>query len=310
LVFEESRAPERWRVFVAGLCFIEFYTQFVCNGCWLWDLMSDSWYRRSSSGDEYGYYVMRAVFECIRAIAFWGLGRALWRRRRTTVVWFGEIVLTSVVIQLIVLRDDRVWRRPFHWWGIEIGSDAHPTLAYAMSLLFSLAWLLPWAILLICALLVFRRTRRGREIRRPPWIVLAAAWMFSMCILNVVQNGWSSWINVASQLDEWLSLDTHMFSVLHVALPFLAGAWLLWTWKGAYLLPIVIAAVEILSGAAFTWSWLPRVVMADGSWRLALNRALFDALFVWWVAAAAPWLLIALLAWRSRTAETRVSPST
>ena len=93
-----SDASAEWRRFVAGLCFIEFYYQFATAGVTLWNKTHPGFRIHARLDPSESCYLIELSAGILRAIAFFFIGRALWRRKRSVSFWLICGILASLAM--------------------------------------------------------------------------------------------------------------------------------------------------------------------------------------------------------------------
>jgi len=306
IVQTEPETPYDWRRFVAILCFIEFFWQFVAAGQ---DLAEEPLrFHERRTAEAQLCIVLDGVVRMVRACAFYACGRSLWYSRGPT-IWYlcAAIILSMLTVATATVKCvvfyGRYYLGALHsQYGIEF-TDVRIIAAF-----FALNQL-PWLAILVTALWSTPRDRY--RWRSQPWIWPAAAWCLGAVPMMAVRifpcDG-----SVANALS-----TSSAASYLWCVLPILAGvcllahrreartfafctvmvfavptAWNLYHWD-----LIIHAFILSLWGSAqrAIVDFMPR----PSPWTyLLLNRGTFRWMIIDMIARVGPWLLIALYAWR------------
>lgn len=285
----KGKAPDDWRRFLAVLCFIQFYIQFVCKGYSLWCSLG-YWV-----GSEYEYnlfYLFSHIVGFLRAIAFWGFGRALWRNKPFASCWLIVIVASSIMsfyVGILELANyDLGGSVHWAWFGFEIKQIIARAIELAIEHL-------RWFLLLVVGMVYLLRPRRWEASARRPWDMLAVACSLAVSIENLCLGEWSWWSNIEREAIIIFSLRlSPWLSIAHIIMPLLTTIVLYLCFRISGLFAMILVAGETL--AVFcTLRWcLPPSMQSDGSFPYILNTGFFFNFFVWWVYYAGPWLLIAI----------------
>ena len=286
-VYDSDHPPGDWRRFVALLCFMEFWVQFIWNGRALVAVLTSRSWRRPD--DELLSLVTCGANVCM-ALYFWSLGRALWRGHPR--VWrhiAGILVCSTFVVwaDAAGLRNAHFTFRGMDW--------AQGSFNLVIELAFRHVDQVRWLFLLLASCFL---PRNWSNKRRSPWVFLAAAWSLGMAA-SAIELLPESWWNLSLFILGTTSFDSQqILAAVSVGLPVLLAVWLFVTQRLAWSIPLILALLHLLNIATYALRWVPTVRCADGSWKLVLNQRAFDLLFVrpFWFAGA--WLLIAFWAWR------------
>ena len=277
-----------WRRFVAILCFIFFYEQFVKAGLGL--LGQDRPFYLSCVR-PYQFWIV--LTQLIAAVSMYLCGRSLWYNGRFE-QWWLTIALAAVLGSRIIAA----YFQEMHWALFLYG--------YHNGIAFPIQRALPWLALLSIALWNTRtpalKDRRGR----PAWVRAAAAW--SLC------NSFPfiAYVSVYHFFHESYPMqrEDHLWEVMEGWLPLLAAMFLL---KGirmarlpaiammllgvtlcvdAYMLTSFVQSSLITLFASVSYS-IPQDFSAFPLGCSLLNEYLFHMVFVESVLRAGPWLVIA-----------------
>lgn len=286
IIQEESHTPGDWRPFVAGLCFIEFYTQFVSWGQHLVLFIREE-HRPTPLDKTALVLLLRCAIGLLCASAFLGYGRALWQKRPTTGYWLTRVIALSVasIAATFLTMDDLSVPNSWRWFRYLIGA----TWASAPNNL-------PWLGLLLAGVWDAYR-RRNRHARAASWVTFATIW----CAFTVPY--WCDW--------GWL-LPRDRETVTGLTVTVLTGLCLMMRRKEARSFAMgtgAVSAVPVIQSVRL-WMILTHAACVGvlvstheplplPSWSsFFLYRDVFKLLCVDLVGVSGPWVLIAIYAWR------------
>jgi hypothetical protein len=176
IIQERPADPGNWRQFVALLCLIEFYTQFVSSGQQI--AMELEYHRRGTAlTDEEFRAILDGAAGVLRAVMMFGLGRSLWRRSQWVRYWIlrtlGVSIFCVVLGALSCLTERSGWG-PYVSTGDEWVRPIHIVSAPIAALIWN-APHFPWLGLLLAGLWYAWRDRRPTK-HIQPWVAFAAIW--------------------------------------------------------------------------------------------------------------------------------------
>ncbi len=309
LVQTRSDTGTDWRRFVAVLCFIEFYSEFVCAGHslhWTWTM---SWMWSFAPAERWCETVEYSL-RVLRAGAMFGLGRALWRNLPTDWRWLLWCVGFSLIWAAAVGVRATIASRPEAYW---ILAPYVPVTSRPLIVLMDSSLQLPWLVVLI-AYVAASRVFNSRLQAVNMWVVVAASW----CIAHQVA-ALAEVYNPIRALQYWprglaFPLGRPLLVAIACLIPSLVGICLLFVPGLAKLLALCTAGsvLTILLGSSVSffgelWSSAQTLYLSaphelpthPTAWTFfLLNSSAFDSYFVSSVRYVGPWLLIAYYAWR------------
>lgn len=304
LIQEHPADTGDWRKFVAILCFIEFYTRFVSNGYQIRYVLEHHRSNHPFVADEI-YPLAACSAAMLRAVIFYGLGRSLWYSSRRSAYWLWAAITSSLVdIALLILG---AFAASSGWYAALWQTDGQMSNQITWPPLLALILAskhLPWAGLLLVYLWHTAREPL-KTVRYRQWVLFAAAWSLTSAPLLWIVEG-ENWCCPGMCLH-----DVRQVGLAYCMLPPLICVLLLLRWRLARTAALVLAIFETISVAI--WMLYPFLVYCAirvlriahrlspdiGFWKFHLGHAeSFQFLFVYLVAYAGPWLLIALYAWR------------
>lgn len=137
-----------WAFFVAGLCFIEFYVEFVRSGDALW-----TWYQSGPRATPWqSGEALVAGFGLPRALVFYLIGRAVWYRRSATRLVIAAALLSLLVTLAAAARDGRLLTMVLHCSGVEVIARKSIPSVHWLALLLGLLCLRLWPARLLRSL--------------------------------------------------------------------------------------------------------------------------------------------------------------
>lgn len=304
VVREQADQPTDWRRFVAILCFIEFYSQFVLHGQRVGLFLREHG-SREPLDDASFYFLLHGAAGILRSVMLYNYGRALWFNSRSARRWLLRAVAVSlgmIAIGMVNAFTESTPREYYWHWNSQFDSsetNSRPFIGVLRNVDH-----LPWLLMLIAGLAVLRY-RACASRRLAPWLVIAAAWCMGVMLLPLAANSTCRgyWIH-ESALANHLALS---YACLHI----MVAASLLWRWKSARTGPLLLAATEISLTMLFADRWrmmlwssiqmeLLKVGVTVSYWSPIFfwNRDTFRWVFVELPANAGPWLLLAFYVWR------------
>lgn len=298
LIQHEFKAPDDWRFFLAGLCFIEFYTGFIYNGRSLWlNLVDhDSFFQRYWDENSL-WHLVEMIIGLLNALVLLGLGRVIWRQHATVRYWLIPFVFLSLAqaVSMVVTMPTFDWGH--EWWGQHIGIDEHVALKCLLWLLWTFHPMAMWLTLGMIGWYFIWRRQSWRHARRRPWIMLASTWALMETLWYVVLG--HPLISMGA-LQRVLLPYTNMELAFHLflsvtVLSALAGIWLMLGKRRLSLLPLIVMGIYVVILPLTPFAWRPWPHVAGSHAHLChqlLNRMTFDAYFVWPIETGGPWLLI------------------
>jgi hypothetical protein len=310
VIREQPDQPTDWRKFVAILCFIEFYSQFVLHGQGVSLFLRPP---REALNDEAFYVVLHGGLAMMRAVMLYGYGRALWFNKPSACRWLLRAIVVSLSMSAVVIVDVCFGSppRPLHYIDWMSQSGFSSTNSRATAALLRNADHLPWLLALLTGAWSVRHHRGPGASRVKPWVFIAAAW----CLGIIPLPFWQSLETTGRlfPLSWWLSIYSLPISALLPAyglVPLVVGVLLVLTRKIARtlaLLPVVTDLVVILLSTyrlnLYCWAaieaMLLNVEQKAPFWTIfLLNQQTFQWLFAEFPATVGPWLLIAFYTWR------------
>lgn len=288
--------------FAAILCFMLFYTWFVAAGTTLWGGETP---RSRHIGDYLAAYP--SLTKLAAAVILYLCGRSLWYQGRFARWW----ALVGVAAVSGVAAAEAASFMEFLASAATMG-PLLPGLYSRWQVVSIVAGMLAWiAVLLLVVWFNGRPCTLGGS-RYRPWVPLAVAWCLCGVLLSIFE------CDLACHLRPTLEILGLGFVAVPIdaSLPILAAVLLLRGRQSARLMALVLAgiAMTLCCYSGFTLTWLLQMaikaLLASSiepvDWYVSpfplgipfLNQAFFDAVFVQSVAAAGPWLLIAIYAWR------------
>lgn len=313
LVQARSDPGTDWRRFVAVLCFLRFYGQFVPAGQSLWHDWSSQW-----QGSSVPLDLLSTLAAFLMSLLFYLYGRSLWlggRRHK----WFLALLIVGALVSLPlnIASGLETWKRVaglFPW-----AQSAWPWVGGAIIVY------VPWLLLVLAI--------GSRVVLKLPaiadtrtWAVLAAAWCFGEVLQSLLgipyRGSWSPGIGayIARLAMHWTFAPLPSATAYVVLIvPALAGVALLKGWAWARTLALVAASMAAIALALNAWMLSALVYAAITSllmgcphytdpmpvwWSFWLGHEDgFTGLFVYLPAHVGPWLLIAYYAWRVPTRQ-------
>lgn len=302
LVANRPEEGNEWRRFVAVLCFIEFYVEFVEEGGYFVWLFTEGWGDAPLS-DERVLSILRTGVGLLRAFAFFLYGRALWLGRPSTTHWLVRAVALSLA--MIALAGVGATIGPVPQGNVFVGRFVNVTGRVLVPALASAEHGL-WLALLVVGWWHLRRRQRGKHVRSRTWVTLAATWWIGVVILSPIgaYTSIGAWA-LPPEFPGWAYIGHHCLLLLGTAC-------LLMHWRLARTLALIAANTEIVAALIVVWN-LGRMVHAGITCELLqipapVPLSLACQCFVndnafWWlcvhsVGVAGPFLLIAIYAWR------------
>ncbi|NLE58634.1 MAG: hypothetical protein GX616_09760 [Planctomycetes bacterium] len=306
IIENEGQPPDDWRRFVAAMCFIHFYTWFILGGQSVFNLFE----RRGPWEYNEPLWALMSASEVCAALAFWGLGRALWQGRPTVGWWLRRVLLFSALmiffdnLALFPFADTgtEMSHQTTTWRGWEIKSNSSPVLWKALRIALTNCQYLPLLGLLIGTVAVAIVIRKWRGGFRRPWVYVAVAWSLSILLQYALYDPSWTWqiprfFSAPLSIDQLWWLDRLHF----IGLPLLTVGSLLFVKEGVWLCPLAMAVMTALHPLPYALWSVNYFLHTRGLAHLALNSDVFKVLFVYSVQNALPWLLIAWYAYRLST---------
>lgn len=303
ITFDRQELPREWRRFLACLCFMLFYVEFVVGGTHLW------LYGLHPPCSE-GVYCRTAEFwlntsQVTSSLAMYLCGRSLWLGGRRTRAWMCIACLLAAAVTCIQVVIS-ITAPSFMFRGVP-GEVA--------DLLYNLLRL-PWVMALLMGLLHGKGWRvpvLGR--RFSLWGLVALAWVLGFVGLLMRSNIGAA---IGSVWWTWSASPTQLKPILLSSLPFLtAAACLLARSRWVRLVAIIMASAEVAIAGVYTVWGLPRMIdnaiaglylsvpLARGPLPSPfflgicyLNQNTFHWVCVEPAIMAGPWILIAIYARR------------
>lgn len=294
----DKSSGDSWRRFLAVLCFMEFYTAFVSNGRYLWQLCSHQLVPTPSLET-----CCMAVVLLLRAVALYACGRTLWFGSKHASRWvFIALVLTLVALIWVTWSDYRAF--------CEIRGSSLPiwparpwaNLSYILR---DAVQMLPLLNCLAISLL-FRWSATGKaEPHTARWVVLASAWCFAVAVEELLVGNAGAFLAFCTQS---IHLKT---GALYVYAAVVAGTGVLLILKAvpARTAALILAAIGVIHAAeeSLLMPWLVNIAIhalylsvpgypGGLPYRWVHTRQEFLGVFVNSVRLIGPWLLIALYA--------------
>lgn len=314
LVQARSDPGTDWRRFVAVLCFIEFYSEFVWAGQslhWTWTI---SWMWPFAPAGVWCYTV-ECSLRVLRAGAMFGLGRALWRNLPTGRRWLLWCVGFSLLWAAAVGVRATIARHPEAYWVL---APYVPVTSRPLIVLMVSSRQLPWLVVLI-TYVAASRVFNSRLQAVNMWVVIAASWCIAQQVAALAESD-----NPIHALHLWpgrpaLASGRPLLVAIACLIPSLVGIGLLLVPGLAKVLALCTAGsvLTILLGSSVSlfgqyWSSVQTLYLSTPhelpthptAWTFfLLNSSSFNSYFVSSVCYVGPWLLIAYYAWRVPTRQ-------
>ncbi len=280
IVRSQPEGPVDWRWFVAILCFIHFYVQFLTVGTSLWDHLARNAYR--VQGDGYGVSYDLPFF--LWSLCLWGIGRSFARKSRVTTHWLaaGALCMTGAVVSTTWLIVSANSSGSARFQNIVYWSREHAILDQN-------AWCLPWVAIVFVGVWYRRRARDQTNVAHRPWVVIAATWCLGQIPLVPTvghPTEFSSAMGRVAILLPW----TYTFLLASTAVLLLVHS------RFARTSALAVGAIGMAVAAFGLYLSWDLTHSATGVY--VWTRFTFHALCVHPVSTVGPWLLIAVFAWR------------
>lgn len=307
LTIDQPTPDDSWKRFVAVLCLILFYVEFVNAGHDLWgqehprqvlDSLGDIWLN-----------VARMVW----AVSFYLLGRGLWHRQNYLVWLFIPAVLSlTALVGFTCYHASAVDRLVFLGWNNQFHTSEAPLRAYRH---FNTDRI-PWLVLGIGGLVVcFFHTTRS-HVRYRAWTLLCIAWLAGQ-LFTIPLDVWGIAYALGYYLEQGAGLPESLGVGCYAGILLFMIAGLLMGWRTVRTAALVMAAVTTVwtLESAVVYGKLVMIsvqcLLYSTTWTLdeindwvfwpdyfILNKHCFSTLFVSSAESIGPWLLIAVFAWK------------
>lgn len=313
ILVQERPVPDNsWKKFVAVLCFIEFYVEFVHTGDAFWTTMRSNLAECDLIGD-----IAWVITRTIRVASFYLLGRSLWLDRGWKKPWLAGAIITSLLFFILTyytsVRPGSFYRI-FGWAGIG-------PFWFTVSILNTY---ILWLALLIGVFIIASNKSFLQHTGKATWVILAVSWVtgelvgsflapFGIYISPISLN-----LQTCFQYLKPLPISGLIGTGFYIAVLSLliVGLFKAWRWTRTIALILATAGLFFAIESGMTIGWLvmiaiqalyyscPYLSFAECKEMIfwpdyfLLNEHAFKALFVSTVAYAGPWLLIAIFAWR------------